>query len=381
MLAKIKAIKFSPLFIEKVKLKLDKVFFLTCMWVIAGIFFAINELLKEKTSNVQIFPDAGMNSSVVILAILVTATIVGLVTGSFQAFISEKLYSRHHVGKMILYNAAFYLTIYFCLFFAGMYIYKAFFSRDGISIHDYKDEVVSYLFSSHALLSMLIFGAFVSLSLFLLYTREKFGSKVMSQLLSGKYFYPREENRIFMFLDIKSATTIAEKLGALKYHQFLNDFYREITYPILYKKGEIYQYVGDEITISWSEKNGFHNLNCIECFFEIQKTIHIASQKFEQKYGVIPEFKAGLHYGKTVAGEIGIIKREIVYSGDTLNTTARIQELCNSFGEKLLVSKEMLDRIELRKNYDVKNIGEKELRGRKAKISLYGIQKVELEKC
>jgi adenylate cyclase len=89
----------------------------------------------------------------------------------------------------------------------------------------------------------------------------------------------------------------------------------------------------------------------------------------------VPEFKAGMHMGTTVTGEIGIIKREIVYSGDTLNTAARIQSLCNSFGEKLLITDELLYSIEYRNRYRIKEIGEQELRGRKAKVLLYGIQK------
>jgi adenylate cyclase len=366
---------FSPLFIEKIKLRLHKVFFLMAMWIIAGLFFAANQLLKDQSGVSKIFPGVEINSGVILIVILFTTAVVGIITGSFEAVMSEKRYHKLHVGKLILYNTGFYLALYFFMFLAGIYVYKQFLLPGGITIDEFENEALKYVTSPHALLSFIIFGVFVSFSLFLLHTREKFGSNILGNVLSGKYFYPREERRIFMFLDIKSATTIAEKLGALKYHKFLNDFYREITYPILYKKGEIYQYVGDEITISWSEKNGLKNSNCIECFFEIQNTIQNASQKFMEKYGVVPEFKAGLHMGTTVTGEIGIIKREIVYSGDTLNTAARIQSLCNSFGEKLLISDELLYNIEYCEKYRIKEIGEQELRGRKAKVLLYGIKK------
>ena len=37
-----------------------------------------------------------------------------------------------------------------------------------------------------------------------------------------------------------------------------------------------------------------------------------------QKYNVVPRFKAGAHIGNAIAGEIGIIKRDITYSGDVL---------------------------------------------------------------
>ena len=375
MSTNLKNIWISPLFAEKIKLKLKKVLFITGTWVLGGLFFTVNELLKTRSLSAEIFQDSGISNSIIIITILIITTIVGLVTGSFEAFISEKRYDKLHLGKLIIYNAGFYLLLYFGLFILGVFIYRKLFLPGSISISDYYSLVLNYLFSSHALLSTIIFGTFVSFSLFLLHTREKFGSNIMSSFLSGKYFYPKEENRIFMFLDIKSATAIAEKLGALEYHKFLNDFYHEITYPILFKKGEIYQYVGDEITISWSEKNGLKNSNCIECFFEIENTILNASQKFKNKYGLVPEFKAGIHIGSTVTGEIGIIKREIVYSGDTLNSAARIQSLCNSFGEKMIISKELLNRIYNQEDYKVRDLGECELRGRKAKIFLYGITK------
>jgi adenylate cyclase len=54
-----------------------------------------------------------------------------------------------------------------------------------------------------------------------------------------------------MFVDLLSSTTIAEALGNEKYHNLLHDFYADITNPIIYNKGEIYQYVGDEVIVSW----------------------------------------------------------------------------------------------------------------------------------
>jgi adenylate cyclase len=36
--------------------------------------------------------------------------------------------------------------------------------------------------------------------------------------------------------------------------------------------------------------------------------------------------KAGAHVGRVVATEVGTIKSEIVFHGDVVNTTARVQE-------------------------------------------------------
>ena len=65
----------------------------------------------------------------------------------------------------------------------------------------------------------------------------------------SKHLKPKDEKRIFMFLDLKSSTTIAEEIGHRRYFEFISDFIADVTTPILNNHGEIYQYVGDEIVI------------------------------------------------------------------------------------------------------------------------------------
>ena len=184
---------------------------------------------------------------------------------------------------------------------------------------------------------------------------------------------PKEEIRIFMFLDLKSSTTIAEQLGHIRYYNFLNDFFYDVSEPIEKSKGEIYQYVGDEITVSWLMGDGIQNMNCIKCFFEIIEVIKKLADKYKMQYGVVPEFKAGLHYGTVTLGAMGLKKKEMVYTGDVLNTTSRIQGLCNSYNAKLLVSKKLLDHINITDDYKLNKIGEVSLRGRKNSEVLFSI--------
>ncbi|MCE7991841.1 MAG: adenylate/guanylate cyclase domain-containing protein [Roseivirga sp.] len=88
------------------------------------------------------------------------------------------------------------------------------------------------------------------------------------------------------------------------------------------------------------------------------------------KYGFIPEFKAGLHTGKVIAGEIGIIKRDITYSGDVLNTAARIQSKCNELGVPILASDSLFKLFSADMPFRKKSLGEIELRGKALKVSL-----------
>jgi adenylate cyclase len=364
----------TPVLREKFKLKITKVVLLTIIWVVAGLVLSVIEMLNGSSLISENSHDS-ISRGVIITLVLISVSVAGIISGIFEAFISEKRFSRLHFGKLILYSSAYYLALYFGLFITGIIIYEVIMSPGKATLTGLESQVTGYFLSPHAWLSFMLFGVIVFFSLFIIRTREKFGPGTLSTFLLGKYFNPKEETRIFMFLDLKSSTSVAEKLGALKYHQFLNDFFRDITYPILYKKGEIYQYVGDEISISWTEKNGLKDLNCIECFFEVEDAIKNMAPSFEVKYGIVPEFKAALHIGKTVAGEIGIIKREIVYSGDTLNTTSRLQELCNVYGEKLIISRNLYSLLNLGDKYEIRDIGEQYLRGRTAGIWLYGIRK------
>ena len=73
-------------------------------------------------------------------------------------------------------------------------------------------------------------------------------------------------------------------------------------------------------------------------------------------FGRLPEFKAGVHGGKVMAAEVGTVKKKIAYHGDVLNTTARIQDQCNAFQQKLLVSKALLNELVLNSSKTTINV-------------------------
>lgn len=123
----------------------------------------------------------------------------------------------------------------------------------------------------------------------------------------GKYFHPKEEHHIFMFLDLKGSTAIAEKLGEHQYFRFLKNLIGDVTSAILNTKGNIYEYVGDEIVIIWPLKMGLRNAYCILCFYEVRKSLQQRHAFYEKEFNIQPVYKAGLHPGKVLVGEISVI--------------------------------------------------------------------------
>ncbi len=204
---------------------------------------------------------------------------------------------------------------------------------------------------------------------------DNLGQGVLKNFLIGRYHQAREEERIFMFLDMKSATTIAEKLGHVRYYQLLNEYYADITEAIIQTSGQIYQYVGDEVVVSWKLKDGIKGNNCLRCFFTIKDIFSDRSEEYIREFGLVPGFKAGIHYGKVTTGEIGVVKKEIIFTGDVSNTTARIQSICNAHGVDILISNDLFFKLNTGDEYTLKEIEKCELKGKDKKVDILSIKR------
>lgn len=357
----------SPKFRSRIK----RFFFLTLGWVFAGIY--INTIIHVS----MVMSQGKVDHTYIDMMIRSVAEVffAGSILAAFEVFYFTDRFRKRSfvyavVMKSLFYIAGMILLVFLITSFQFLIMTEFTFQNMKVYSGEYIENIDLVL-----LTNFLPWGPVFLISVILLQVSDKYGQGVFLKFISGKYHKPKEETRIFMFLDIKSSTSIAEALGSIKYFELINDFYYDITDSIIETKGEIYQYVGDEIVISWKLNNGITDSNCLKCFFDISEVVKKYSVKYETKYGLVPSFKAGIHYGEVTVGEIGIVKREIIFTGDVLNTTSRIQELCNKYNQKLIVSKELLDLIELNESFLINEIGMMNLRGRSAPIILYSVEK------
>lgn len=208
---------------------------------------------------------------------------------------------------------------------------------------------------------------------FLRLVNEKFGPGVLFDMLIGKYRKPRVEKKIFMFLDLTSSTTIAEKLGYMKYSSLIQQCFYELNDIVQEFEGQIYQYVGDEVVISWDYERGVKENTCIDCYFAYQRKLESMREFFETEFGVFPKFKAGLHGGDLVVTEVGVIKKEIAYHGDVINTTSRIQKECNTYSAELLISGLLLNDLQQPAKLLANALGDVVLKGKNQTVQLHSI--------
>ena len=198
------------------------------------------------------------------------------------------------------------------------------------------------------------------------------GTRNFGRLILGKYRRPRELHAVLMFVDIRGSTTIAERLGHEQFSAFLRDFFNDISGAIHEAKGEVHQYVGDEVVIVWPGGQAGERPHWLACFEAMRAALEEAAAAYRKRYDVTPEFKAGVHGGLVVVTEVGTLQRAHVYHGDVLNTASRIQAKCNEVGFDLLVSESLLAGLDSGRREEFKRVGAVPLRGKTEEVVIYG---------
>ena len=199
------------------------------------------------------------------------------------------------------------------------------------------------------------------------------GDQTFRAIVFGRYHRPRREERFFLFVDIVGSTPVAERLGPLSVHRYLDKVFQLASDPIDDHGGDVYQYVGDEIVVTWTLAEGRPEARPIACFFAIEAALAAAATEFEREFGAVPKLRAALHAGEVVAGETGGTRRAIVFHGDVMNTTSRIENATRDLGRPFLVSQDALRRLEGADGYALEDLGPQQLRGRQAAMRVYAI--------
>jgi adenylate cyclase len=220
-----------------------------------------------------------------------------------------------------------------------------------------------------------VFSFVVTLGfLFVFEIRNIVGRRTLHNIVLGRYHRPRSEERFFLFVDIAGSTALAERVGPVAVHRFLNRVFRLASDPIDDHGGEIYQYVGDEMVVTWTAAEGRDGARPIACFFAIRAALDDAAPKFEREFGSAPGIRAALHAGPVISGEVGGSKRDIVFHGDVMNTAARLEQATRDLGRRFLVSADALGRLAGTERYALEPLGPQTLRGRAAPVEVYACE-------
>jgi len=323
------------------------------VWVIIGLMAFGLETMVLHAHKVQ------HNEWANFLTYLLPPLLFGYPMALGDQIIFDRSKRQFSFGKMLLRKVFYYLTgIIMVFLFIKLTV-------------EFFDQSFNHF---HFIKFLIIWSVAASFNVVLKNIYDHFDRSIFKSWVTGRYYVPAEEERIFLFLDINGSTSIAESLGSKHYFNFLNDFHKLVEKAVINFDGELYQYVGDEAIISWNLPNGLANNNAIEAFFDIEHTMAKNAAYFNKTYGVIPKIKGSLHYGPVTKGELGNIKKDFAYTGDVLNTTARMYSLCKHKNDSLVISRRLLNLFDDVSNFKITPHGYFIPRGKQEKIFVFSLK-------
>ena len=335
---------------------------ISLIWVLFSVVFFFN-LIRQGN-------DLGVDVSLYQFALIFG--IIGFIITAILIFYLKPAFYHQPVWLAIIIKLVITFLLFFVIGFVLLMIY--FFSYYTKDLSSFFNSFSTKLVYTNTFVSFMIdMGLMTLISIVLLEVTDKYGPGMFWLMLTGEYHRPKIENRIFIFLDINESTTIAEDLGHEDYFRMLRDFFNDITIPVLANDGEIYQYVGDEVVVTWpnTAENKIKSLKFIRNTYYLLERL---GKRYQKRYAHQPKFKAGLHSGEVTAGFVGQIKRELIYSGDTMNTAARIRSMCNDLNESFILSEDFMMDFHQPHGYQIEKIGTMELKGRIEPVKLFSLK-------
>ena len=345
------------------------VIWLVIGWLTLWTEYAVIASLDEKNT-----PETAITiTPVIFIFASLSVFLIGCLVGVLEVSVMNRFFKQSSFPKKIFGKSIVYALFLFVVIFV-FYMLAASIEMKLSVVHEKVfNRYVEFLFSMTNISTSIQIAFSLVVSLLFAEISNNIGQNVLINFFTGKYHKPVVERRVFMFTDMKDSTSIAEKLGHYKYFNYLRSYYNDLSRSIVNNYGEVYQYIGDEIVISWNTKKKDSAEKSVRCFFDMKKELAKKREHYLKEYGLFPDFKAGLHIGEVTTGEIGALKKDIFFTGDVLNTTARIQGLCKSFERDLLSSEDFISELN---SADFKPIpiGEFHLKGKQKKLHLFAIE-------
>ncbi|MDW3192335.1 MAG: adenylate/guanylate cyclase domain-containing protein [Cytophagales bacterium] len=288
----------------------------------------------------------------------------GIISGIATLYFSERFYRRVSLKRFLTLRLLFTLSFLITNVFFVFMIFTRGIQVLDVTLKEFLVQGPIWVFVIY--LAIVDFGLalFGQMNLML-------GRGNILKIISGKFYEPMEEERIFMFLDLQGSATIAERIGHLSFSRLIQDCFNDLAITENFN-AQVYQYVGDEAVLTWPME-GLKNGNCVKAYFAFHHLIESKAAYYQQQYDEVPFFKAGLHMGQVTASEVGKYKREIAYHGDTINTASRIQGLCNTLNQHILISEELHQSLSSITDLEFTSMGAHHLKGKEKEVELWGV--------
>jgi adenylate cyclase len=337
---------------------LREILYITTIWIIATFFFVFIKFhdVPEKLLSVYLQADHFVSTGLVYVMSLFIAFPLGLLLGFLHTFIYPRLSRNKNVFFNILLRSCIFVILSATTLLFTSYI-------DSLQYKNNLDvvpRILTYKTLLGIFIYMLVTENLVSLFIML---RRNLGRNYFRNIIANTYRNPKEEMRVFMFLDMENSTPTVYKLGNLNFSRYLQDCFYDLSDIVLEYQANIYQFVGDEAIITWRVSNGFEFKKCIDLYFAYIDILKLKENYYKSTYGCLPKFRCAIHVGTVSTALVGDYKRELAFHGDVLNLCSRLQSVCKENLARVLVSYDFLSMIKDQTNYIIEPVTINYLKG------------------
>jgi len=198
---------------------------------------------------------------------------------------------------------------------------------------------------------------------------------VLLHMLFNLYKRAKKVDCLLMYIDLNDSTPISERLPASLYTAFIQDVFKDMAIPVRESSSFVQGIQGDEILLVWPTSLKVRPSDYLDTLFNLEQEVAAKASYYREKYGVVPAFKAGLHYGSLEYALLGVNKVMPTYFGAPLNEGARVIGECHNLGEKLLVSGDAYEKIGQIDGFEFTDRGHYNLKGVNHPMQLWGVSK------
>jgi adenylate cyclase len=200
-------------------------------------------------------------------------------------------------------------------------------------------------------------------------------ASVMEHLLAGKVALGGESLKVtILFTDIRSFTTISERMDPQQLVALLNEYFTEMVSIVMQEDGVVDKYIGDAIMAVFGApvpKPG-DAVNAVRAAVRMRAALEALNVRLVERGIPALQTGIGIHTGEVVAGNIGSEKRmEYTVIGDPVNLASRLETSTKDLGVNVLISE---DTFELTKDFiEARPVREITVKGRARPVMTYEV--------
>ncbi len=169
-----------------------------------------------------------------------------------------------------------------------------------------------------------------------------------------------EVDMSILFSDIRSFTTISEKMTAEETFKFINSYLHAMGPCVTKQNGFIDKYIGDAIMALFRTSE-----NALDAAIDMLDELYLYNKKRQERNYEKISIGIGIHTGRLILGIVGSeLRIQGTVISDAVNLASRIEGLTKMYGATLLMSEETFKTLEKKDKYYTRIIDRVKVKGK-----------------